>query len=328
MTPSSRWMFLGMLALANIALSVPPPLVTDACSLICNPGAETEEDRLRDPKVFPRIPKASCAVQSGDDNDQARIIMRHCLKLCSFDLTVDSVANCAAMLSTFAAELGCYCEALSPLSPNTHRLGEQWRLDALVEYLSQDLFTMILNSELDTLILCDIFNEQFMNRKQDLQPGRIIESCKAIENQTRQLHSSRQKRDTSRQETLKEDMQKDDPKKEDEQPAFDFLVDDEDNFEESIDDLEKSSKDVASNTETLYTSQNPDKKLNPGDEVYDYVKNKKLDQSVLKKCSVVDVADSSTPEETTLKEAVKMEISRQKSEQKEDSPFKKNSNRH
>lgn len=326
MTPSSRWMFLGMLALANIVASVPPPLVTDACSLLCNPGAETEEDRMRDPNVFARIPKASCEIQSGDDHDQARIIMRHCLKLCSFDLTVDSVANCAAMLSTFTAELGCYCEALSPLSPNTHRLGEQWRLDALVEYLSQDLFTIILGLELDTLILCDIHNELFPS-KEKLKPGRIMEDCNQIENKTRQLHLSRQKRDTSRQEN--QDIMKQDEAKtlfdNLQQPAFDENIANEpDVFGTNEDILKKMSRDISLNKETILTSQSPDKKLVPGEEVIEYEKNNKLGQTVYSKRSIIGVADSSSPEADVLEESVKNEIYQHKLRQlKQENPQKK-----
>lgn len=161
MTPTFCWVFL--LALVGRAASMPQPLVVDACALICNPGAETESERERDPKLYPRYPKVNCKLQSDSEEHQAWVIASHCLKLCNRELTFASEANCFALRSSLGANLGCYCEAFTPLSPNTMRLYESWRLNFLVKELANDILNVIANSPLDKIILCNIHEELFSN---------------------------------------------------------------------------------------------------------------------------------------------------------------------
>ncbi|XP_071570939.1 uncharacterized protein [Temnothorax nylanderi] len=139
MTPTLCWVFL--LALVGRATSVPRPLVVDACALLCNPGAETESERERDPVLFPRYPKVNCKLQSNSDEHQALVIASHCLKLCNPDVSITSEIYCFALRGSLQANLGCNCEALSPLSPNTMRLHESWRLNFLVKELASDILS-------------------------------------------------------------------------------------------------------------------------------------------------------------------------------------------
>lgn len=175
MTPTFRWVFL--LALVGRAASVPRPLVVDACALLCNPGAETESERERDPVQFPRYPKVNCKLQSDSDKHQAWIIASHCLKLCNNELSIPSEVNCFALRSSLAAHLGCYCEALTPLSPNTMRLHESWRLNFLVNELADDILNAILDSPLDTYILCEIHQELF--KDVNLRRGTLVNKCES-----------------------------------------------------------------------------------------------------------------------------------------------------
>ncbi|XP_070150474.1 uncharacterized protein [Polyergus mexicanus] len=161
MTPTFCWVFL--LALVGRAASMPQPLVVDACALICNPGAETESERERDPKLYPRYPKVNCKLQSDSEEHQAWVLASHCLKLCNRELTFASEANCFALRSSLGANLGCYCEAFTPLSPNTMRLYESWRLNFLVKELANDILNVIAHSPLDKIILCNIHEELFSN---------------------------------------------------------------------------------------------------------------------------------------------------------------------
>lgn len=176
MTPTFCWVFL--LALVGRAASVPRPLVVDACALLCNPGAETESERERDPVLFPRYPKVNCKLQSDSDDHQAWVIASHCLKLCNYEISISSEVNCFALRSSLQADLGCYCDALTPLSPNTMRLHESWRLNFLVKELAADILNVILISPLDTIILCDIHDELFKDVK--LSEGQLVQKCKNI----------------------------------------------------------------------------------------------------------------------------------------------------
>lgn len=176
MTPTFCWVFL--LALVGRATSVPRPLVVDACALLCNPGAETESEQERDKVLFPRYPKVNCKLQSNSDDHQAWIIASHCFKLCNDELSIASEVNCFALRSSLQANLGCYCEALTPLSPNTMRLHESWRLNFLVKELASDILDVILESPLDTIILCEIHQELFKNVK--LSGGKLVDSCQSL----------------------------------------------------------------------------------------------------------------------------------------------------
>lgn len=175
MTPTFYWVFL--LALVGRAVSMPQPLVVDACALICNPGAETESERERDPNLYPRYPKVDCKLQSDSEEHQAWVIASHCLKLCNRDLSYSSEANCFAMRSSLGANLGCYCEAFTPLSPNTMRLYESWRLNFLVKELAADILTVIANSPLDKMILCDIHKEMLSHIQLAKLKNGTFESC-------------------------------------------------------------------------------------------------------------------------------------------------------
>lgn len=159
MTPTFYGVFL--LALVGRSASVPQPLRVDACALICNPGAETESERERDASLYPRYPKVNCNLQSDSQEHQAWHIATHCLKLCNREFTVESEINCFALRSSLAASLGCYCEALTPLSPNTMRLHEDWRLNNLVKEVAKYILSTISNEPLDKHILCDIHKELF-----------------------------------------------------------------------------------------------------------------------------------------------------------------------
>lgn len=175
MTPTFYWVFL--LALVGRAASMPQPLVVDACALICNPGAETESERERDPKLYPRYPKVDCKLQSDSEEHQAWVIASHCLKLCNRELSYASEANCFAMRSSLGANLGCYCEAFTPLSPNTMRLHESWRLNFLVKELAADILNVIAISPLDKMILCDIHKEMLSNIQLAKLKNGTFESC-------------------------------------------------------------------------------------------------------------------------------------------------------
>ncbi|XP_024888203.1 uncharacterized protein LOC112465063 [Temnothorax curvispinosus] len=194
MTPTLCWVFL--LALVGRATSVPRPLVVDACALLCNPGAETESERERDPVVFPRYPKVNCKLQSDSDEHQAWIIASHCLKLCNPDVSIDSEVNCFALRGSLQANLGCFCEALSPLSPNTMRLHESWRLNFLVKELASDILSVILSSPLDTLVLCDIRNELF--KDVDVKSGSLYNKCKKDGANATTAESEREKREVKK----------------------------------------------------------------------------------------------------------------------------------
>ncbi|XP_018306920.1 uncharacterized protein [Mycetomoellerius zeteki] len=175
MTPTFCWIFLLVLALVGCATSVPRPLTVDACALLCNPGAETESERERDVRLFPRYPKVNCKLQSLSDEHQAFAIMSHCLKLCTYELSIASEVNCFALRSSLQASIGCYCDALIPLSPNTMRLHETWRLNLLVKELASDIMTTILNSPLDVLVLCEIRDELFEDT--DISQGKFFTKC-------------------------------------------------------------------------------------------------------------------------------------------------------
>ncbi|XP_029165767.1 uncharacterized protein LOC114936669 [Nylanderia fulva] len=164
MTPTFCWVFL-LACLVGRAASMPQPLVVDACALICNPGAETESERERDPSLYPRYPKVDCSRQSDKDESQAWVITSNCLKLCNVELSVQLEVNCFALRSSLGANLGCYCEALTPLSPNTIRLNEDWKMNFLVKELSNDLLSIVTDSPLDELIICDIHKELLNNTK-------------------------------------------------------------------------------------------------------------------------------------------------------------------
>lgn len=200
MTPTFRWVFL--LALVGRAASVPRPLVVDACALLCNPGAETESERERDPVQFPRYPKVNCKLQSDSDKHQAWIIASHCLKLCNNELSIPSEVNCFALRSSLQANLGCYCEALTPLSPNTMRLHESWRLNFLVNELADDILNTILASPLDTYILCEIHQELF--KDVNLKRGNLVNRCEAheAENVTVPAPAKREKRSVEEEITV------------------------------------------------------------------------------------------------------------------------------
>ncbi|XP_011158044.1 uncharacterized protein LOC105194686 [Solenopsis invicta] len=174
MTPTFSWVFL--LAMVGRAANVPRPLMTDACALLCNPGAATESERERDPAVFPRYPKVNCKLQSSSDEHQAWVIASHCLKLCNKELTIPSEVNCFALRTSLQANIGCYCDAFEPLSPNTIRLHESWRLNHLVEQLANHILDTFLISPLDTLILCDIHEELF--KDVELTDGELVEKCR------------------------------------------------------------------------------------------------------------------------------------------------------
>ncbi|XP_077271138.1 uncharacterized protein LOC143902270 [Temnothorax americanus] len=194
MTPTLCWVFL--LALVGRATSVPRPLVVDACALLCNPGAETESERERDPVLFPRYPKVNCKLQSQADDHQAWIIASHCLKLCNPDVSIQSEVNCFALRGSLQANLGCYCEALSPLSPNTMRLHESWRLNFLVKELASDILSVILSSPLDTLVLCEIHNELF--KDVHVTAGLLYNKCKKDEANATTAESERDKREVKK----------------------------------------------------------------------------------------------------------------------------------
>ncbi|XP_029161534.1 uncharacterized protein LOC114933222 isoform X2 [Nylanderia fulva] len=164
MTPTFCWMFLLACLVGRVA-SVPQPLLVDACALICNPGAETESERERDTSLYPRYPKVDCKLQSDKDESQAWVITSNCLKLCNVELSISMEVNCFALRSSLGANLGCYCEALTPLSPNTIRLNEDWKMNFLVKELANDLVTTILNSPLDELIICEIHKELLNSTK-------------------------------------------------------------------------------------------------------------------------------------------------------------------
>ncbi|XP_011063306.1 PREDICTED: uncharacterized protein LOC105151331 [Acromyrmex echinatior] len=175
MTPTFCWIFLLVLALVGRAASVARPLTVDACALLCNPGAETESERERDVRLFPRYPKVNCKLQSLNDEHQTVAIMSHCLKLCSYELSIASEVNCFALRSSLQASIGCYCDALTPLSPNTIRLHETWRLNFLVKELANDIMTTILKSPLDVIILCEIRQELFKDA--NILYGQLREAC-------------------------------------------------------------------------------------------------------------------------------------------------------
>ncbi|XP_011263221.1 uncharacterized protein LOC105255577 [Camponotus floridanus] len=175
MTPTFCWVFL--LALVGRAASVPQPLVVDACALLCNPGAETESEQARDPVLYPRYPKVDCKLQSDSEDDQAWVISSQCMKLCNRELTTTLEVNCFALRSSLGAHLGCFCEALTPLSPNTMRLHESWRLNYLVKELANDILNVITDSPLDKIILCELHREFFKDTQLEKTPNGKLESC-------------------------------------------------------------------------------------------------------------------------------------------------------
>lgn len=175
MTPTFCWVFL--LALVGRAASIPQPLIVDACALLCNPGAETESEQARDPVLYPRYPKVDCKLQSDSEDDQAWVISSECTKLCNRELTTTLEVNCFALRSSLGAHLGCYCEALTPLSPNTMRLHESWRLNYLVKELARDILHVITNSPLDKIILCELHRELFKDAQLKKTPNGKLESC-------------------------------------------------------------------------------------------------------------------------------------------------------
>jgi len=59
------------------------------------------------------------------------------------------------------------------------RLHESWRLNYLVKEVADDIITVILNSPLDTLILCDLHQELFSNVT--LKEGKLIAKCEPKE---------------------------------------------------------------------------------------------------------------------------------------------------
>ncbi|XP_072762240.1 uncharacterized protein [Anoplolepis gracilipes] len=185
MTPTFSWVFL--LALVGRAASMPQPLVVDACALICNPGAETEAERERDPVLYPRYPKVNCKLQSDSEEQQAWIITSQCLKLCNSELSLQMEANCFALRSSLGANLGCYCEAMTPLSPNTMRLHESWRLNFLVKELANDILNTLYDSPLDMLIICEI-HEELLSGLINRPTGEKFQKCFA-ENSTRSERS-------------------------------------------------------------------------------------------------------------------------------------------
>lgn len=175
MTPTFCWVFL--LTMVGRAASVPQPLVVDACALICNPGAETESEQARDPVLYPRYPKVDCKLQSDSEEHQAWVIASECLKLCNRELTTTLEVNCFALRSSLGAHLGCFCEALTPLSPNTMRLYESWRINYLVKELANDILNVITDSPLDKIILCELHQEFFKNVQLKKTQNGKLESC-------------------------------------------------------------------------------------------------------------------------------------------------------
>ncbi|XP_018407054.1 PREDICTED: uncharacterized protein LOC108783091 [Cyphomyrmex costatus] len=198
MTPTFCWIFLLVLALVGRATSVPRPLTVDACALLCNPGAETESEQERDLILFPRYPKVNCRLQSTSDEHQAFAIMGHCLKLCNYDLSIPSEVNCFALRSSLEASIGCYCDALTPLSPNTMRLHESWRLNFLVKELAKDIMTTILDSPLDVIILCEIRDELF--KDVSINSGKLETACIARDSTNVQSNDERVRRDVDESE--------------------------------------------------------------------------------------------------------------------------------
>ncbi|KYN36344.1 hypothetical protein ALC56_09304 [Trachymyrmex septentrionalis] len=203
MTPTFCWIFLLVLALVGRATSVPRPITVDACALLCNPGAETESERERDVRLFPRYPKVNCKLQSLSDEHQTFAIMGHCLKLCAYELTIASEVNCFALRSSLQASIGCYCDALMPLSPNTMRLHETWRLNFLVKELAKDIMTTILKSPLDVIILCEIREELFKNA--NILSGELYTKCINPESSNSDDSLGRTKRNIEESETDKFD---------------------------------------------------------------------------------------------------------------------------
>ncbi|EZA52346.1 hypothetical protein DMN91_006692 [Ooceraea biroi] len=194
MTPLFCWVFL--LALVGRAASLPAPLVNDACALVCNPGAETEgerERRERDPNQYPRYPKGVCKLQSKSDHDQAKVLVSHCLKLCANDLSEASELNCFVLRSSIESELGCYCPALVPLSPNTMRLHENWRITHLVNELAKDLVSNIFNSPIEQGVICELHQETFPISV--AVEGQIGAKCRSYSTETTTESEQRSKRD-------------------------------------------------------------------------------------------------------------------------------------
>lgn len=219
MTPTFCWVFL--LALVGRATSMPQPLIVDACALLCNPGAETESEQARDPVLFPRYAKVNCKLQSDAEHHQAWVIASECLKLCNRELTISLEVNCIALRSSLQANLGCYCEALTPLSPNTMRLHESWRLNYLVKELATDILNVITESPLDKLILCELHQEFFKSQELTKTTNGKLESC--FKNATSEqgenkeeaapsdLHESKFSIKTSTDEQELKEEQQDDP---------------------------------------------------------------------------------------------------------------------
>lgn len=190
MTPLFCWVFL--LALVGRAASMPAPLVNDACALVCNPGAETEgerERRERDPIQYPRYPKGICKLQSSTDQDQARVLVSYCLKLCANELSDAAELNCFVLRSSFESHLGCYCPALVPLSPNTMRLHENWRITHLVNELSRDLVSTIFTSPIEQTVICELHREVFPDSTNT--GGQIGTKCRAQATDTSGKHTKR-----------------------------------------------------------------------------------------------------------------------------------------
>lgn len=175
MTPTFCWVFL--LTMVGRAASIPQPLVVDACALLCNPGAETESEQARDPILYPRYPKVDCKLQSDSEEHQAWVIASQCFKLCNRELTTSLEVNCFALRSSLGAHLGCFCEALTPLSPNTMRLYESWRINYLVKELANDILNVITDSPLDKVILCELHQEFFKDIQLKKTPNGKLESC-------------------------------------------------------------------------------------------------------------------------------------------------------
>ncbi|XP_012539800.1 uncharacterized protein LOC105838645 [Monomorium pharaonis] len=241
MTPMFRWVFL--LALVGRAASVPRPIVVEACALLCNPGAETENEQERDPVLFPRFSKVNCRLQSSSDEHQAWVIISHCLKLCNYELSIQSEVNCFALRSSLQASNGCYCEALTPLSPNTMRLHENWRLDFYVKELAKDVMSTILKSPLDTLILCEIHQELFKNVS--LEVGQLVKTCQSYKIPTEPPRTRREETETeteldNEKESENPEMNLNEPDNHTESPEnLKITLCESDNSEESSENLEK-----------------------------------------------------------------------------------------
>ncbi|KAL0119016.1 hypothetical protein PUN28_009565 [Cardiocondyla obscurior] len=265
MTPTFRWVFLLALLLAVVgrAASVPRAIMVDACALLCNPGAETESERERDPVLFPRYPKVNCELQSQSDEHQAWVIASHCMKLCGDVLSVSSEVNCFALRSSIQSSLGCNCDTAAPSNPSTMRLHETWRLNFLVNEISKDILTTILSSPLDTFILCDIHKELFASDL-DLTEGKLVEACKSVsENYSApdpikfELIQDEMKEEDKKQEEFEkqeEDKKQEENKKEEELKKENELKKEEDY---KIEEEPKKEEEIENNDLKMYDEELP-----------------------------------------------------------------------